>query len=118
MHNDGAALVRALTPTLKELAGELGVGYATVRAWADGTRRPGRRNRRKLAELAQRRARALSGLAYSLDGGRPGASVSVKERAAARHAALGRETWELMTALRRQVEALPGGGISPPGGGP
>ena len=52
----------------EELAGQVGVSYASLYAWSRGRRRPTQRNARSLAEVARRRARRLTELADALVG--------------------------------------------------
>lgn len=56
----------ALTPSVRELAREVHVTYASLYAWAAGRRTPTSLNLKRLAEAAERRARMLMSLAAEL----------------------------------------------------
>lgn len=56
----------ALTPSVRELAREVHVTYASLYAWAAGRRTPTAANLKRLAEAAERRARMLTSLAAEL----------------------------------------------------
>jgi transcriptional regulator with XRE-family HTH domain len=56
----------ALTPTVRELAEQLGVPYRTFRSWRAGIRSPSSDTLRQIAELADQRADVLRGLAVEL----------------------------------------------------
>lgn len=56
----------ALTPSVRELAREVHVTYASLYAWAAGRRTPTAINLKRLADAAERRARVLMTLAAEL----------------------------------------------------
>lgn len=58
--------LQAAAPDLKELAEEGELNYGTMRAWSAGTRTPGEENLRRIAELLDRRADTLRGLAVEI----------------------------------------------------
>lgn len=59
-------LLRTLTAELGDLADDLGVATVTVKKWRSGDRTPSAENKRKLAELADRKADRLLVLAGRL----------------------------------------------------
>lgn len=61
-----ARTLAALTPSVRELARETHVTYASLYAWAAGRRSPTSVNLRRLADVAERRARQLMSLAGEL----------------------------------------------------
>ncbi|MFO7261876.1 MAG: helix-turn-helix transcriptional regulator [bacterium] len=61
-----ARTLAALTPSVRELAREVHVTYASLYAWAAGRRTPTAVNLKRLAEAAERRARMLMSLAAEL----------------------------------------------------
>jgi transcriptional regulator with XRE-family HTH domain len=61
-----ARTLAALTPSVRELAREVHVTYASLYAWAAGRRTPTAINLKRLADAAERRARVLMTLAAEL----------------------------------------------------
>jgi transcriptional regulator with XRE-family HTH domain len=61
-----ARTLATLTPSVRELAREVHVTYASLYAWAAGRRSPTGTNLTRLAEAAERRARQLLSLAAEL----------------------------------------------------
>jgi DNA-binding transcriptional regulator YiaG len=59
-------LLQTLTPSIRELATQVGVPYQTLRSWRSGLRSPSSDAMRTLADLADRRADVLRGLAVEL----------------------------------------------------
>lgn len=55
-----------LSPTVKEIASEVGVSAQAVTAWRSGRRSPSVENLRKLASLADEQADSLRGVAVEL----------------------------------------------------
>lgn len=97
MAGDAQSVIELVTEILSltsgngdQLAGEVGVSYASLYAWSRGRRRPSPRNLRALATVTRRRARRLSALAdrlaWSEDDGGEAVVLrgSRKERPAAR----------------------------------
>ncbi|HLU24212.1 MAG TPA: helix-turn-helix transcriptional regulator [Longimicrobiales bacterium] len=60
------AALAALTPTVRDLARELGVSYASVHAWATCRRRPRAEHVERLADIMERRALEFGTLAHLL----------------------------------------------------
>ena len=61
-----AQALRVTLGNLQELADEVGVSYASVRAWADGRRNPSPENLRRLADALDRRGGELRDVARKL----------------------------------------------------
>ena len=61
-----AQALRVTLGNLKELADEVGVSYASIRAWADGRRNPTSENLAALANALERRGGELQELANQL----------------------------------------------------
>jgi len=61
-----AQALRVTLGNLKELADEVGVSYASIRAWADGRRNPTPENLAALANALERRGGELQELAKQL----------------------------------------------------
>lgn len=60
------AALAALTPTVRDIASELGVSYASVHAWATCRRRPRVEHVERIAAIMERRALELGTLARRL----------------------------------------------------
>ena len=58
--------LRVVMGNLQEVADEAGVGYSTLRAWADGRRNPSRENLIRVADVIERRGGDLQTLAEEL----------------------------------------------------
>jgi len=58
--------LRALTPSLRDLAEETGLSYSTLKAWSAGHRTPHDEHLRALAELLEKRGGDLQNLAREL----------------------------------------------------
>lgn len=58
--------VELASGNLAELAGEVGVSYHTLRAWADGRRNPSPANLLRLADVIERRGGELQEVARQL----------------------------------------------------
>lgn len=58
--------LHAIAPTVKDIAGVLGVSEQTVVSWRAGRRTPSTENLHKIAALADRRADELRGVAVEL----------------------------------------------------
>ena len=106
MRSTGGTVVGILSTSMRDLAKELDVGYATVRAWAAGTRHPGRENQERLGALARKRARQLLVLAYDLEHEAGSTYGSAADDPLAEHRALRRENRALVAALSRQAQSL------------
>ena len=61
-----AQALRVTLGNLQELADEVGVSYASIRAWADGRRNPTPENLAALADALERRGGELKELAEQL----------------------------------------------------
>ncbi len=61
-----AQALRVTLGNLKELADEVGVSYASIRAWADGRRNPTPENLAALADALERRGGELQEIAKRL----------------------------------------------------
>ncbi len=59
-------LLERVAGRMEDMARELGVSYSALYSWATGRRRPGRRNLKRLATLAEERAEELEELADAL----------------------------------------------------
>ena len=58
--------LRALAPSLRDIADETGLSYATLKAWSAGHRTPHGDNLRRLADALERRGGELHELAEKL----------------------------------------------------
>ena len=61
--------LEAITPEIRDIAAESGINYGTLRSWRAGVRSPGPDNLLKIADMADRRADILRGLAAELRAG-------------------------------------------------
>ena len=60
-------LLRAATPSLRELAEECGIPYSTLKAWSSGARVPSQEGARIVIDAVRERSRRLAELADRLE---------------------------------------------------
>ena len=58
--------LQALTPTIRDISERAGLNYGTLRTWRAGIRSASPENLRKLAEVVDRQADTLRGLAVEM----------------------------------------------------
>lgn len=59
--------LKVATPSMRELAEEVGITYSTLRAWSAGNRMPSEDGAAALAKALRRRAKKLTKLAQQLE---------------------------------------------------